>query len=110
VYGVFRVQVLRRAGGFRDVLFPDRLVLTEAALQGDLVEASQVLWFKRKTDEFSVDRQRRAIFPGGPPSSSRLPWWLVHAAVLRREWGVRVGGQFLVANATRAPGARLARR
>lgn len=110
VYGVFRVEALRRAGGFRDVLFPDRLVLTEAALQGQLVEAPEVLWYKRKTGDFSVERQRKAIFPGGSPRSAALPWWVVHASVLARAWGPGTAAAFLAANGSRAATARLGRR
>ena len=32
IYGLFRVDAVRRAGGFRDTLYADRLLLCEVAL------------------------------------------------------------------------------
>lgn len=93
VYGVFRVPVLRKAGGFRHVLYADRLVLVEAALQGPIVRVPELLMNKRSTATFGLDRQRRACFPDGAPLWSRLPWWLVHAAVLAWNLGVRGSGR-----------------
>jgi glycosyltransferase involved in cell wall biosynthesis len=82
VYGVFRTNALVRAGGFRHVLYADRLLLTEVALGGELVRVPEALWYKRPTGAFSVARQRRACFPDGTPVHARLPWWMVHAALL----------------------------
>lgn len=92
VYGLARAGAVRRAGGFRHVLYADRLVLTELAQQGELVEVPEVLWYKRPTAEkFSVERQRRACFPDGEPRYARLPWYLTHAGALA--WaGPRRGG------------------
>jgi glycosyltransferase involved in cell wall biosynthesis len=107
VYGVFRVEALHRAAGLRQVLFPDRLVLTEAALQGQLIEVPEVLWYRRKIADFSVERQVKAIFPDGAPLWSHLPWWLTHSGVLARNCGPGAAVLFLAANGSRAAAARL---
>lgn len=108
IYGLFRVDAVRRAGGFRDTLFADRLLLTELALQGQLVEVPEALWYRRPTGTFSIQRQRRACFPHGAPMRSYLPWWLVHSASMARSapWAA---GTALVANGTQAAGSRLRR-
>ena len=107
VYGLFRVPALREAGVFRDVLFPDRLLLTEVALRGHLVEVPEVLWYKRKTGDFGVERQRAALFAGAPPRSARAPWWLVHARCIAREHGPAAGAWFAAANASSVAQRRL---
>jgi hypothetical protein len=93
VYGVFRIDVLRRAGGFRHVLYGDRLVLTEAALQGPIVRVPQTLWYKRPTGVFGIARQRHSCFPDRIPLQAYLPWWVVHAVVLAWMLGVRGRGR-----------------
>jgi glycosyltransferase involved in cell wall biosynthesis len=107
VYGVARVRALRRSGVFRDVLFPDRLLLTELALDGALIEVPEVLWYKRKTAEFSVERQRETLFGGRRPAAARLPWWLVHTGVLAREHGIADAAAFAAANASRTAASLL---
>lgn len=82
VYGLYRADALARAGVFRSVLAPDRLLLTELALQGQFVQVPDVLWYRRFTTEVSNSRQRTSLFAGRPPLHSRLPWWVVHSAVL----------------------------
>ena len=89
VYGLFRVEAVRSAGGFRHVLYPDRLFLAEVGLQGPLLRAPEVLWYKRPTAEFSTERQRRACFPDTVPLHAYLPWWLNHAAAICWFKGVR---------------------
>ena len=93
VYAVFRVDVLRKAGGFRQVLYADQLVVMEATLQGPMVRVPALLMHKRYTATFSVDRQRRASFPDGVPLWARLPWWVVHSIVLAWNLGVRGSGR-----------------
>jgi glycosyltransferase involved in cell wall biosynthesis len=105
VYGVFRVDALRAAGGFRHVLFADRLVLTEVALQGSIVRVSDVLWYKRPTAVFGIERQRRACFPGRVPFHARIPWWLEHAGTLAWSYAARGSGRPAVG---RAAGLRVA--
>jgi glycosyltransferase involved in cell wall biosynthesis len=82
VYGLYRADALARAGIFRSVLAPDRLLLTELTLQGHFVQVPDVLWYRRFATEVSNARQRRSLFAGRPPLHSRLPWWVVHSAVL----------------------------
>lgn len=82
IYGLFRAEAIRKAGGFRNVLYADRLLLTEVALQGQLVEIPEVLWYKRPTGDFALARQRDACFPHGAPVRSYLPWWATHSASL----------------------------
>jgi glycosyltransferase involved in cell wall biosynthesis len=84
VYGLYRACALIRAGVFLDYLAPDRLLLTELSIYGQFVQVPEVLWYRRYSHEVSDERQRRALFPGEPPRSARLPWRLVHAAVLTR--------------------------
>lgn len=90
VYGLFRTAALERAGGFRDVLIADRLVVSEVALLGPLVRVPEVLWYRRITSPFSLARQRRSCFPGRPPLYAYVPWVLTHAAVLF--WNLTVKG------------------
>lgn len=124
IYGLFRVDAVRRAGGFRDVMVADRLLLTEVALQGQLVEVPEALWYRRPTSSFSIDRQRRTCFPHGAPLHTRAPWWLVHSASLAwtigagraenrvapRRAAPLVAGTALVANASQAMSSRARRR
>ncbi|MEM7263352.1 MAG: glycosyltransferase [Planctomycetota bacterium] len=86
VYGLFRVEALTQCGVFREVLMPDRLLLTELALEGRVIQHPQVLWLRRATGTFSLRRQRARLFrEGGRPWSTLLPWWIVHGAILGRE-------------------------
>ena len=47
VYGLYRVDVLARAGVYRHILVPDRLLMTELAIYGQFKQVPQVLWFRR---------------------------------------------------------------
>lgn len=94
VYGLFRADAVRAAGKFRHVLYADRLLLTEVALRGAIVEVPEILWYKRPTGVFSAERQRRACFPARVPLSARLPWWTVHAGVLAGQQGVAFGARY----------------
>ena len=63
VYGLGRVDAIRRAGVFRRVLVPDRLLMMELALEGQFHQAPEVLWFRRVYGHaFSLQRQYRAFF------------------------------------------------
>jgi glycosyltransferase involved in cell wall biosynthesis len=84
VYGLYRTSALARAGVFLDYLAPDRLLLTELSLYGRFLQVPETLWYRRYRHEVSPERQRRALFAGDPPRSARLPWRLVHMAVLVR--------------------------
>lgn len=81
VYGLFRVAALRRAGVFRNVLLPDRLLMMDMASQGRLLQVDEVLWRRRVVGEASLLRQRHTLFTdGNRPRHVRLPWALQHAA------------------------------
>ena len=92
IYGLGRADAIKRAGVFRRVLVPDRLLLMELALEGQFQQIPEVLWFRRWYGPiFSLGRQRRAFFPDGRPLYAFLPWWIGHAAVL--SWNLGVLGQ-----------------
>lgn len=88
VYGLFRADALRKAGVMRPVLLLDRLLLTELAMAGTFKEVPEALWSRRYPNplglsKFDVARQRTIAFPAtGAPAYTRLPWWVVHAALL----------------------------
>jgi hypothetical protein len=67
------------------VLVPDRLLLSELALRGDLIQADEVLWHRRFRGLAELERQRRAFFPDGVPRYAAVPWWLQHSALLARD-------------------------
>ena len=89
VYGLFRVEPLRRAGVFRPVLWPDRLLLVELTAEGTFRQVPEVLWWRRFAPATSVrsaaQRQRRALYAGAPPPVAHLPWWLGHVLALARK-------------------------
>jgi len=90
IYGLFRADAVQKAGVFRHVLVPDRLLLTELSLQGQFAQVRQVLWFRRWYGRlFSLGRQRASFFPGKRPLYAYVPWWISHAAVLFWILGVR---------------------
>ena len=106
VYGLFRASALRRAGVYRHVLVPDRLLFTELALYGQFVQVPQVLWFRRSYGRlFSLGRQRRSFFVGRRPAYSYAPWWVSHGATLFWMLAVRGTGRPEI---PRAAGALLA--
>jgi len=93
VYGLYRVELLARAGVYRRVLVPDRLLMTELAVYGQFKQVPQVLWFRRWYGRiFSLNRQRRSFFPGGRPLYMYAPWWVSHGASLFWTFGVRKAG------------------
>ncbi|MEE2637935.1 MAG: glycosyltransferase family 2 protein, partial [Acidobacteriota bacterium] len=89
IYGLGRVSSIRRAGVFRRVLVPDRLLLMELSLEGQFRQVPEVLWFRRWYGPiFSLKRQRRAFFPNGRPLYAYVPWWISHATSLTWTLGV----------------------
>ena len=93
VYGLYRVELLARAGVYRRVLVPDRLLMTELAVYGQFKQVPQVLWFRRWYGRiFSLNRQRRSFFPGGRPLYMYAPWWVSHGVSLFWTFGVRETG------------------
>ena len=106
VYGLFRAGALTRAGVYRRVLVPDRLLLAELALYGTFAQVPEVLWFRRWYGRlFSLERQRASLFPEARALHAYLPWWLSHAASLFRTFVVRGEGRPEV---TRAAGVLVA--
>lgn len=91
VYGLIRIDALKRAGVFRRVLLPDRLLVAELALYGQLAQVPDVLWFRRYGGLLTMDRQRKSFFPDGAPLHTWLPWWLSHGAVLF--WNLALAGR-----------------
>jgi hypothetical protein len=85
VYGLIRTAALRDAGVFRSVLCPDRLLIAELTLQGEIRQVPEVLWYRRQFAAGSIERQRVTLFPPGarPPSHLTPPWYM-HAQSL---WG-----------------------
>jgi hypothetical protein len=83
VYGLMRATAVRDAGIFREVLCPDRLLMAELTLRGQIRQVPEVLWYRRQFDTGSVERQRSTLFAPGtqPPSAWTAPWYL-HARTL----------------------------
>ena len=86
VYGLMRIDALRRAGVFRTVMQPDRLLMVELALAGRFAQVPDVLWFRRQPAQASVEKQRTSLFAGAGPAELDLPVWLQHTRVLMREY------------------------
>jgi glycosyltransferase involved in cell wall biosynthesis len=88
VYGLVRIPALQAAGVFRPVLRPDRLLVAELVLRGEIRQVDEVLWFRRNAVEASVARQRTTLLlPGTEPAWFGQPPWMQHAAQLRRHYG-----------------------
>jgi glycosyltransferase involved in cell wall biosynthesis len=80
VYGLMRADALRRAGVFREVLSPDRLLIAELSLLGQIRQVPEVLWCRRQFPEGSIGRQRTTLFaPGAARPSAQTPPWYLHA-------------------------------
>ena len=54
VYGLMRMDALRDAGIFRSVLNPDRLLIGEMSLRGQIEQVQQPLWFRRQAAVASI--------------------------------------------------------
>jgi glycosyltransferase involved in cell wall biosynthesis len=90
VYGLMRIEALRRAGIFRPVLRPDRMLITELTLQGRIRQVREVLWFRRQSKGTSIERQRTTLLlPESTPRWFFWAPWLQHTIVLWREYAVR---------------------
>ncbi|HLG55023.1 MAG TPA: putative sugar O-methyltransferase [Vicinamibacterales bacterium] len=87
VYGVMRVSALTRAGIFRRVLRPDRLLIAELTLLGGIRQVPEALWFRRESNGASVDRQRHSlVLAGDEPKWFHSPPWFQHSVVLWQEY------------------------
>jgi glycosyltransferase involved in cell wall biosynthesis len=90
VYGLIRVDALRRAGIFRPVLRPDRLLIAELTLHGRIRQVDEVLWFRRQSHAASIERQHLTLMlPEDMPRWFSWPPWLQHSLVLWREYATR---------------------
>ena len=88
VYGLMRVTAVREAGVFREVLCPDRLLVAELTLRGQIRQVPQALWYRRQFAAGSVDRQRSTLFePGAKTPSGVTPPWYLHARSLWATYG-----------------------
>ena len=88
VYGLMRTSAIRDAGVFREVLCPDRLLLAELTLRGQIRQVPEVLWYRRQFAAGSVERQRATLFaPGSRPPSALTPPWYMHARSLWATYG-----------------------
>jgi glycosyltransferase involved in cell wall biosynthesis len=90
VYGLVRFDAFRRAGVFRTVLRPDRLLIAELTLLGRITQVPELLWFRRQSAQSSIVRQRQTLVVAGqePPWFSTPPW-LQHARLLWREYAAQ---------------------
>ena len=94
VYGLYRVEVLARAGVYRRVVIPDRLLIAELSLYGQFKQVPETLWFRRWYGRvFSLDRQRASFFPRGRPLYSYFPWWMAHSVSLIHTLTIRGDGR-----------------
>ena len=83
VYGLYRCDALERAGVFRRVIAPDRLLMAELAFQGEFNQVNEELWFRRDTGGRSIDRQHQTLFRS--PLRKMLacfPWYFQHTSSL----------------------------
>jgi glycosyltransferase involved in cell wall biosynthesis len=88
VYGLMRLSALTKAGMFRRVLRPDRLLIAELMLYGGVRQVPEVLWFRRESESgASVDRQRHSlVLAGDEPKWFHTPPWFQHSVVLWQEY------------------------
>jgi glycosyltransferase involved in cell wall biosynthesis len=84
VYGLMRARALRQAGVFPRVMWPDVILCLRLALLGDLHQVEEKLWYRRRTDRFSMPRQKKSLFANRGPWYFKLPWPLVNAWMLTR--------------------------
>jgi glycosyltransferase involved in cell wall biosynthesis len=89
VYGLMRVRSLDKAGIFRRVLRPDRLLVAELMLYGGVRQVPEALWFRRDSGAASVDRQRHTlVLPGDEPKWFHAPPWWQHSILLWNQYAV----------------------
>jgi glycosyltransferase involved in cell wall biosynthesis len=89
VYGLFRTQALERAGVYRYVTAPDRLLMCELSLQGELHQVPEVLWQRRFDGLSNPARRRKTFFPNGGGHYLWAPLWTQHAAAFLWAYVVR---------------------
>ena len=103
VYGLMRMRALEAAGIFRPVLNPDRMLVAELTLLGEIHQVPQPLWSRRQSDGASVARQRTSLFADATPPRFNWPPSLQHAVLLRAQ-GVAPSmvATYVIASAWRA--------
>lgn len=81
VYGLYRVDALRRCGPFPRTLLPDRLLLGRLAVEGEVVHVPEPLWRRRyrRGVKPSLSRQRASLFGDRVPLAAYGPFWASHA-------------------------------
>jgi len=93
VYGLMRARALRQAGIFPRVMWPDVILCLRLALLGDIHQVEEKLWYRRRTDRFSMPRQKKALFANNGPWYFNLPWPLVNAWMLTRSRPALTGSE-----------------
>jgi glycosyltransferase involved in cell wall biosynthesis len=116
VYGLYRSEMLERAGVLPLVHEPDVYLMLELSLYGELRMVPKTLWHRRERPSSRragaavarpipgwpqrvtraigisrVRRQHRFLFPDGVPLYARLPTWLQHVSLLF--WRLAVAGR-----------------
>lgn len=87
VYGLFRRQALHRASVFRPTLLPDRLLMIELSLHGQIKQVFSSYWYRRQLNEATLVRQKRSLFAERKlPCAAKWPWPLVFVELLFAEY------------------------
>lgn len=79
IYGLFRVEPLLKAGVFRFLTLPDRLLITEISAYGPIKHIPQELWYRRYFDiptyADTLEAQGKRLFGPSPiPFHARFPF------------------------------------
>jgi hypothetical protein len=103
VYGLMRIRSLAAAGIFRPVLNPDRMLVAELTLHGEIHQVPEPLWSRRQSDGASVARQSTSLFAGATPPRFNWPPALQHAVLWRRQGlALSMVSTYVIASAWRA--------
>ena len=87
VYGLFRRQALQRANVFRPTLLPDRLLMIELSLHGQIKQVFSSYWYRRQLAESTLVRQKENLFTKSElPRVAQLPWPLAFVYLLFTEY------------------------
>jgi hypothetical protein len=103
VYGLMRRRALEAAGVFRPVLNPDRLLIAELTLRGQILQVTEPLWSRRQARIPSLARQSESRLARAETPPIGWPATLQHAVVLRQE-GIGAGmiATYVIASGWRA--------
>jgi hypothetical protein len=93
VYGLIRTDALESCGALRRVVLPDRLLLAELALRGELHQVPELLWHRRGARRSSGEASRQRERDSVGDAWTWLPWSLQHAAAIFWNDGVRGAGR-----------------